>query len=143
MKDIGFGLVILAVNVIYALHIFAILASEEQIYDTKTGSTVVELVELFFMLLFILEIVLYLASYGPKLYFRDVLNFVDIVLIAATIVLYVLDIVNSDKYRSKGAFRAIRVALMLFRLRFSFLLYFARKRIINTLYEAQVPLAQV
>lgn len=71
----AYGVVTCIITVLYSLYIFAILAAEEHIYDSKSGAMAVEIVELFFMTLFSAEIAIYIIAFGPKLYFRDLFNF--------------------------------------------------------------------
>ena len=113
IKYKAFGIITVILTAIYSLYIFSILAAEQNIYDSKAGAIAVEIVELFFMGLFTFEIALYLSSFGPKLYFRDLLNLMDIILILLTIIWYIMDLADSDKFRVKAAFRVIRVALMI------------------------------
>ena len=58
IKYKAYGIITVILTAIYSLYIFAILAVEQNIYDSKAGAMAVEIVELFFMLLFILEIFL-------------------------------------------------------------------------------------
>lgn len=60
---------------------------------------------------------LFVTSFGPKLFFADLWNILDIVIISATMFLLVMDIAYSeaeddDKFRIKGLFRVLRVLLL-------------------------------
>lgn len=143
IQSMEFGVVATLISILYSLYILSILASEEYIYDKWQAAIAVESVELLFMALFSFEIVVYLTIFGPKLYFRDLANFWDVVLILLTIIWYILDLANSDRFREKAAFRVIRVVLMLWRLRFSYFSFVARIKNDKSTYNAEVPFDQV
>ena len=138
-----FAIAAFILTVIYSLYIFAILASEQQIYDSKAGAMAVEIVELFFMATFLSEIAIYIIAFGPKLYFIDLLNIFDIILILLTLIWYIMDLSDSDKFREKAAFRVIRVALMFGRLRFLLISIIARKSIKNLSNKSQPSMNQI
>ena len=82
---------------------------------------IAEIAELFFLLLFSIEITLNLISYGPRIYFRNKLYLVDTTFIFLIIAWHILDLNQITSYKGKGAFRAIRVALMIWRLKNAYL----------------------
>lgn len=99
---------------IYSFFILTILAIEQDIYSFTAGILISEIAELFFMIFFFVEIMVYLISFGPRLYFKDKLNYLEIIFILATIAWHMLDIKhNSMNFREKGAFRVVRVTLMI------------------------------
>ena len=143
IQSLTVGIIALIVTIIYSLYVFSILAAEESIYSSKAGAIAVESVELLFMGLFIIEIFMYIVAFGIRLYFRDMLNMFDIILILLTIIWYIMDIWDSDKYREKAAFRVIRVALMFWRLRFGYFTFVSRIKYNRSFYNVEFPINQV
>lgn len=143
VQSLVFGVIAALVTAAYSLYVFAILAAEQHIYDSSRAAVAVESVELLFMALFALEVVVYVAAFGPTLYFGDVLNAADVALVLLTVVWYVLDLSDADRFRQTAAFRVIRVALMLSRLRFAYFAMHARLRHVAAAYDVETPASQV
>lgn len=102
--------------IIYTLYMLAVLAAEESMYKSESGTLTVEIIELVFMMLFMVEVTLYLISFGPIYFFKFYYNIPFILIAFITIIWLLLEIIDSDIFRVKGAFRILRVLMIILRL---------------------------
>lgn len=142
-KDMGLGLVFVGFVLVYTLLVAGLLAFEHQIYDSKAAIVVFESIELLLMAVFIVEIAIYNLGFGPILYYNYQLNIVDSLLIALVVVWTTLDLIDSDIFRVKGAFRVVRVALLYSRVSFSVRMVKGRILSNNVYYSSKQPIEQV
>lgn len=68
LRDLGVRYTSTVFVIIYGLYITTWLAIEVEIYKNSTTVMILEIIELTWISLFLIEIMIFLASYGPKLY---------------------------------------------------------------------------
>jgi hypothetical protein len=142
-KDLGIGIFILAVSLVYGVYTLVWLAIEPDIFDSNEATLALQILELAFLIFFAVEIIIYTIAYGPKLYFRYYLNLADFILISTLLIWDVLDIIDSKIFRTKGAYRVIRVCLLFLRLRFELVTNHLRNKANNSYYDSKSPFEQV
>ena len=121
-----YGYAQLAITLAFSLLVFIILAVEKEIYDSETATIIIQIFELLFYSIFSIELMLYLWAFGCTLFSKDYVNFLEIILIVVNFLWIILDITDSDEFRVLGAYRALRVALMLTRLYHTKIMYDSR-----------------
>jgi len=120
LRDLGVRYTSTVFVIIYGLYITTWLAIEVEIYKNSTTVMILEIIELTWISLFLIEIMIFLASYGPKLYWRDLINIIEILVILSLIITIILDLVDRYKFRVKGLFRVLRVFLIFLRIKSTF-----------------------
>lgn len=111
-----FGYFSAFISVVFVVLMYVWLAIEGEIYDSSTATTVLHIFELVLMCYFLLEIMTIILAYGPKLFFSDWINILEIPIILTLMVILILDLID-DKYRVEGLYRVIRVILAFLRVR--------------------------
>lgn len=104
-----------ALIIIYLLFTLSIIAAESAIYDDDSGALAVHIIELVFMVFFVIEITMYLIAFGLKNYLKVAHNPAFILITLLYLIWILLDIIDSDVFRFKGAFRVLRVLLIVLR----------------------------
>jgi len=89
-----------------------VLATEEEIYKKNTAALVVEIIELFLLTLFLVEIVIHLIFHGVKSFINFYYNLVLLPTILILFIWTLLDIIDKDEFRELGAFRFLRVLVI-------------------------------
>jgi hypothetical protein len=126
-----------SISILFFALLYTWLAVEAEIYDSSTATTVVHIFELILMFYFLLEIIIILVAYGPKLYFNGWNNLIEIPIILTLVVILILDLVD-DKYRVQGVYRIFRVKLAFLRITNAYICFNARRIASqNTDYDAR------
>ena len=92
-----------------------VLATEEEIYKKDSACLAVEIIELIFLVSFLIEITISVIAFGPKNVFSYYINFVLILTIVTLLTWTLLDTIDNDEFRELGAFRFLRVLMIVFK----------------------------
>jgi hypothetical protein len=120
------GYLTASISIMFLALLYTWLAIEAEIYGSSTATTVVHIFELVLMCYFLLETMIIIAAYGPKLYFSGWRNLIEIPVILTLVVILILDLID-DKYRVEGVYRCFRVKLAFLRITNAYKCFYARR----------------
>jgi hypothetical protein len=116
---------------IYLLLFLAVLATEEEIYKKDSSTLAIEIIEIIFLVIFLIDLTVLVIAFGFKNVFNYYLNYVCMPIIITLLIWTLLDIIDKDEFRELGAFRFLRVLMII--LKFNEIRFLLDIRIFNTI----------